>query len=127
MPRKSNIELPPLNLGPESLGQRIARFRKEKGYTQVELAKKIGIVQNLISDYERDKIRPYPEMIVRFALVLEVTTDALLGLNTKPPQYKDNKPDLKILRRVKKIKTLPHSQQKTLLKTIDTFLKAAEK
>jgi DNA-binding XRE family transcriptional regulator len=40
--------------GQETLGRRIARLRKERGYTQVELAEKIGIIQVLISDYERE-------------------------------------------------------------------------
>lgn len=36
------------------MGQCLARLRKERGYTQVDLAKKIGIIQTLISDYELD-------------------------------------------------------------------------
>jgi transcriptional regulator with XRE-family HTH domain len=74
MPRKSKLKLPPIDLGSESLGQRIARLRKEKGYTQVELAKKMGIVRVLVSDYERERIRPHYEMIIRLALALDVTT-----------------------------------------------------
>ncbi len=127
MPRKSKLTLPPLDLGDETLGQRISRFRKEKGFTQVELAGQMGLIQTLISDYERDRIRPHPEMIVRFALALEVSTDDLLGLSSRPQIHKDNKADLKTLRRLKKIKTLPGPQQKALLRTIDTFIKAAEK
>ena len=36
---------------------------------------KIGIIQALISDYERDKLRLHAEMVLRFALALDVTTD----------------------------------------------------
>jgi len=46
MPRVSKFKLAPLQLGKETLGERIARLRKEKGYTQVELAQKIGINQS---------------------------------------------------------------------------------
>lgn len=120
MPRRSRLKLPPLNLGKETLGQRIARLRKERGYTQLELAEKMGLVRVLISDYERDKLRPHFEMIIRFAQALEVTSDVILGL--KPSKNNGNKPSLKILRRLNKIETLPSSQQKILLKTIDTFL-----
>ena len=127
MPQKSKLQLPPLELGNESLGQRLARFRKEKGYTQVELADKIGLIQTIISDYERDRTRIYPEMMARFALALNVTTDELLGLQDRPALDKDGKLDLKILRRVKKIQALPQTQQKTLFRTIDTFLKGAER
>ena len=126
MPRISKIKLVPLNLGNESLGQRLARLRKGKGYTQAELSAKIGIIRELISDYERDKIRPYSEMIIRLAMALEITTDELLGFK-QSPKGNDDKPSLKILRRVKKMEDLPESQQKVLLKTIDTFLKAAQK
>ena len=52
MPQKSKIKLPPLNLGKETLGKRIARLRKEKGCTQSELAQRIGIIRELISNYE---------------------------------------------------------------------------
>jgi transcriptional regulator with XRE-family HTH domain len=95
------------------------------GETQVELADKIGITQNLVSAYELNSLRLNAEMVVRFAKALEVTTDELLGLKT--PKNGSNKTSLKILRRMKKIETLPPPNQKTLLKTIDTFLKAAEK
>ena len=108
MPRKSKLNLPPLNLSEESLGQRIARLRKERAYTQVELAEKIGITQKLISDYELDRLRPHPEMTVRFALAFEVSTDELLGLT--PSKNKSIKPSLKILRRMKKIEALAGAQ-----------------
>ena len=125
MPQISKFKLPPLQLGKETLGERIARFRKEKGHTQVELAQKIGITQVLVSDYERGRLRPHYEMIIRFAMALGITSDDLLGL--KQTKNEDNKPSRNLLRRLKKIDDLPLSQKKTLLKTIDTFLKAAEK
>lgn len=125
MPRKSRLEMPPLDLGNETLGQRLARLRKERGFTQIELAEKMGLIQGLISDYELDKLRPHPEMIVRFAMALEVTTDEILGL--KSAKGNGTRPSLKVLRRLNKIEALPASQQQTLLKTIDTFIKAAQK
>ena len=135
MPKKPTFKLPPLNLGDETLGQRIARLRKAKGYTQTDLAqelaqgesaqKQISNIRVLISDYERNKIRPHYEMIVRLALVLGVTADELLGI--KQPKKKNDEPSLKIQKRMKNVEKLPPAQQKVLLKTIDTFLKAAEK
>ena len=125
MPQKSKIKLPPLNLGKETLGQRIARLRKEKGYTQAELADRIGIIRELISNYERQRIRPNYEMIIRLAFALEVTTDELLGV--KPSKSNGGQPTLKIQRRMKKIVALPESQQKFILKAIDSHLKALEK
>jgi transcriptional regulator with XRE-family HTH domain len=125
MPRKSRSKLPPPNLADEPLGQRLARFRKERGYTQLELSEKTGVLRELISDYERGRLRPNYEIIIRFALALEVSADELLGI--KPSTCSVYKPSLKILRRMKKIEALPDSQQKFILKTIDSHLKALEK
>ena len=63
-------------------------------------------------------------MIIRFALALDVSADRLLGLKDLPNN--GYMPSLKILRRMKNVEELPTSQQKTLLKTIDTFLKAEQ-
>ena len=114
----------PMIIGDETFGQRLARIRKEKGYTQVELSGKMNIVQVLISDYENDKLRPYHEMIARFAKALDVSADELLGL--KANKKKKNTPSLKIQKRMKKIEDLPTSQQKFVLKAIDSHLKALE-
>jgi len=124
MPRKSKLKLPPLKLDKATFGQRLAMLRKTKGYTQVELAQKMGLVQTLISDYERDKLRPFHEIIIRFAFALDVSTDELLGV--KPSKGNGDNPSLKIQRRMKKIEELPAGQQKALLKTIDTYLKAEQ-
>jgi transcriptional regulator with XRE-family HTH domain len=127
MPQKSKFSLPPLPSATqdESVGRRIARLRKERGYTQLELAERIGINQVLVSDYERDRLRLTAEMAVRFALALEVSTDELLGV--RAPARTGKKPSRKLLRRMERIETLPPSQQLVLLKTIDTFLRAAQK
>jgi transcriptional regulator with XRE-family HTH domain len=124
MGRKSKLKLLSLPVE-ETFGQRLVKLRKKVGFTQVELAKKIGLTQGLVSDYELDKLRPYHEMVIRFAVALGVTTDDLLGLKTI--KHQEDIPSKKILRRVKKIETLPPSQQKALLKTIDYFIKANEK
>jgi transcriptional regulator with XRE-family HTH domain len=120
MPRPSRIQLPPLDIGDETFGQRLARLRKEKGFTQVELAEKIGTIQSIISDYERDKLRPHAEMVTRFALALEVSSDECLGLET--PTNKREKYNRRFLRRLKQIETLSKRDQDALLRTIDAFL-----
>jgi transcriptional regulator with XRE-family HTH domain len=108
----------------ETIGQRLARLRKERGWTQVELAERVGIIQSLISDYERDRLRMNPEMVVRFAAALEITTDELLQPNAQKRPLRP-RASLRVLRRLEKIEKLPAHQQSTLLKTIDTFLRGA--
>ena len=81
MPQKSKSKLEPLNLGNETIGQRIARIRKDKKLTQKNLAEIIGITRSRVAKYEVGLIRLYDEMVTRFAIALEVTTDEILGIN----------------------------------------------
>jgi transcriptional regulator with XRE-family HTH domain len=119
MPKVSKLKLPPIHIG-ETIGQRLARLRKERGFTQVEVAEKIGIIQSLVSSYENDVLKLSAEMAVRFARALEVSTDDLLETKKSKPSIK---PSRKVLRRLESIESLPSHQQQTLLKTIDTMLK----
>lgn len=103
------------------IGKRIAELRKERGYTQKELAEKMNIPWTLISDYERGKLRLHDKVMPKFATALEVSADEILGLAALP--RREAKPSLRIVRRLKRIEALPQSKQKALLQIIDGFLK----
>jgi len=126
MPR-SRLKLPPIDLGDDTIHQRIARLRTQHGYTQVELAKKMGLTQALISNYEQGVLRLHSEMVARFADALNVGTDELIGFKLKKRKKATPNFRLKLVRRMQKIEQLPPSQQKVLLQTIDNFLKGATK
>jgi transcriptional regulator with XRE-family HTH domain len=122
MPRASKLNLTPLPPSDETPGQRLARIRRERGFTQIELAEKTGLVQTLVSDYERGKLRLNADMILRLATALEVSTDDLL----QPAGPRDPKiTSRKVLRRLERIEALQPAQQTVLLRTIDTFLEGA--
>lgn len=125
MPNRLKKKLPPLGVNVKDIGKRISKIRKEKGYTQNELANKIGILHTLVSDYERGKCRIFDEMVVRFAIALEVTADEILGL--KEHKYKEIKPTLKIMRRLKRIEQLPPKIQNRVLENLDFVLDSASK
>jgi transcriptional regulator with XRE-family HTH domain len=125
MPKKS--KLAPTAAQKETLGLRLAQVRKEHGLTQVELAERTGLIQVVVSDYERGRLRLPADMAVRFAEVLGVTVDELLQPRKKSGAAKSTKqPSLKLVRRMEQIETLPIYQQRALLTTIDTFIAAAE-
>ncbi|OFZ23378.1 MAG: hypothetical protein A2X94_13200 [Bdellovibrionales bacterium GWB1_55_8] len=122
---KSRLKLPPLKLATEEhFGERLARLRKERGLTQVELALQIGLTQALITSYEVGRLRMHPEMVIRFALALGVTTDELLGVPSKKTSANHlPRLSLKLVKRLQKIDRLPDTKQKVLLQTIDGFLR----
>jgi transcriptional regulator with XRE-family HTH domain len=72
--KRATIRKPPLDFGGETLGQRLTRLRNQRGYTQVEFAKKVGITQVLVSSYETDRRQFSVEMAIRFALALDIST-----------------------------------------------------
>jgi len=111
--------------GVQSFGERVARLRKERGLTQVEFGAKVGMVQGLISDYENGKLRPYADIAARFAQILEVSADELLGLAAVQPRRTERgrDPKRRFLRRAQLMTELPKRDQDALARMIDAVLK----
>lgn len=63
----------------ESFGQRFARLRKSKGYTQEQIAEKVNISYQAVSKWENDISSPDISILGELATILEVTVDELLG------------------------------------------------
>ncbi|HUX66634.1 MAG TPA: helix-turn-helix transcriptional regulator [Terriglobales bacterium] len=123
MPRKSTLQLPPLDLGNESLGQRLLRLRKVRGFSQAGLAAKIGIIQSLASDYGTDHLRLAAKTAVRFALAPNLTMDELLRPKAKRTVVKP--PRLKVMRRLEGVEKLPPRKQAFILSAPDPVLRGA--
>lgn len=66
------------------LGQRICEMRTAFGWSQVELAKRLGVAKQTVSNWENENIQPSIEMLVRLAKLFGVSTDYLLGLDETP-------------------------------------------
>jgi transcriptional regulator with XRE-family HTH domain len=86
--------LPPLPQSIGAVGERIVQLRKERGYTQKELAEKIGIERPLLTDYEIGRLRLGDAILARLAIALGVSADHLLGLSEADAVGYN--PDLKI-------------------------------
>lgn len=61
------------------LNERIKELRVARGLSQVELAEKIGISKQSVSNWENDNIQPSIEMLIKIARTFSVSTDYLLG------------------------------------------------
>lgn len=60
------------------LGMRIALLRISKGWSQAELARRIGVSASAVGMYEQGRREPSLGLLVRLAQELGVTTDYLL-------------------------------------------------
>ena len=62
----------------ETIGSRIAKFRKEKGRTQEDLANLMGVSAQAVSKWENDASCPDISLLPKLAQILGITTDELL-------------------------------------------------
>lgn len=66
------------------LNERIKSLRLALNYSQVDLAEKLSVSRQAVSNWENDNIQPSIDMLVRIAALFGVTTDFLLGLEDIP-------------------------------------------
>lgn len=66
------------------LGQRICALRTSLGWSQVDLAAKLNVAKQTVSNWENENIQPSIEMLVRLSKLFGVSTDYLLGLDSIP-------------------------------------------
>lgn len=64
-----------------SIGDNIRRIRKEKGWTQAELAKVLNVSQQMIGQFENNKNPPKLETVEKIASALGVTPFDLMGFD----------------------------------------------
>ena len=84
----------------DNLGTNIRRFRKNKGYTQEELAGLLGVTPQAVSRWESEAGLPDVSMIVPIAQTLGITTDALLGYQQ---QSRDDRVTQKIFEKMSEL------------------------
>ena len=65
----------------ETIGNRIAKYRKEKGLTQEGLANLMGVSSQAVSKWETDASCPDISDLPQLCKILGITTDELLGRN----------------------------------------------
>lgn len=56
----------------------LKEYRKERGLTQLEAAKKLGVARTTYADYEKGKIQPPIDKIQRISMWLDVPTSDLM-------------------------------------------------
>lgn len=62
------------------LSEKIYELRIAFGWTQVQLARKLNITKQTVSNWENDNIQPSIDMLIKLSKVFNVSTDYLLGL-----------------------------------------------
>lgn len=64
-------------------GEALKKARTDAGITQAELAKRLGVTPQTVSQYERGIKKPKVETLARFADAMSVSIDSLLDESTR--------------------------------------------
>jgi transcriptional regulator with XRE-family HTH domain len=98
----------------------IIDLRKQKGWSQADLAKKTGISQVMVGKYERGDAIPSIEVAKKIADALEVSLDYLVGEGI------NSKFDKLTLKRIEEIEQLDDDRKRILFDVIDTFIRESK-
>jgi transcriptional regulator with XRE-family HTH domain len=96
-------------------------LRKSRGWSQGQLAQKIGADLQRVSKYERGVIWPTMELMVAIARAFDVTVDFLIRDEKHAAVGKIKNQEL--LSQLEQINDLPEEDQKTVVSFLDAFIK----
>lgn len=102
-----------------SFGKRLQEARKNKKFSQEDIAKHLGTKGPAIGRYERDEMKPSIEVAAKIAELLEVSLDFLVG-------HTDAELDKTTLNRIIEVSKFPKEEREHILYTIDAMIKAAK-
>lgn len=103
------------------LGKRIQELRKEKGLTQQELAKEVGISHPQIVRYETKGVQPPADVLGRIADTLGVSVDFLVNGNSTE-KARNTLKDAELLKQFKAVEKMDENDQNTIKSLIDAFI-----
>lgn len=106
----------------KDLGTRIARARKERGMTQVQLADRLGVSQQTLAHYEVGRVGVGAAMLPVLADILDLSLDELL--NGQPSTRAPGKrgPASRLQQQVDAIAQLPKAEQRVVSKVLDAMI-----
>jgi len=102
----------------ETFGRRLARLRKDAGYSQRSLAEEIGISYRMVAYYEAQASTPPPAATLEaLADALGLSVDQLLG--RKPVTARKAPENQRLLRELRRVEKLPARARQSVLEHID--------
>ncbi len=67
--------------GDNTFGSQLRRLRKEKGFSQFQLGSLLGVSDRAVSKWENGLAKPKSDVLVKLCSLLDITSDALLGIH----------------------------------------------
>ena len=105
--------------------RRLAALRKERGLTQQELAKGLGVKLSLVAYYERRAKNPTLDVASKIAAFFDVPIGTLLD-EVKQPARRKRGPPSELELRLERLRRLPRTKQEMILAMLDAALAQAD-
>ncbi len=105
-----------------AIGDKIQTLRKQHGWSQQQLAKKIGTSGPIVGRYERGEMTPSVDVAKKLADTFDVTLDFLVDDTGRTAEIKDKA----MLQRIMEIQALDTEDQKTIVHVLDSLLRDAK-
>ena len=106
----------------KGFGARLKELRQSKGLTQKELGRRIGVHYLNVGKYERDKVGPSVDTLMRMGRVFDVTLDFLVY----GPAAKAHIDDEELFFLFKKVVELPPQDRIEAKQLVTTFLESKQ-
>lgn len=105
-------------------GSRLAALRQERGWTQVELAERLGVTVKMVTYYEREATNPTAKTVAKLAEVFSVEPTTFL--HSAPPRRAAKPgPPSEWDKRLAAIKQLPRGKQREIQNVVDALITKA--
>ena len=111
----------------KTFSENLIKIRKQKGFSQKDLAKLSGISPRMIAHYEKHLTYPPIEKIEILAKALNVKVSELLGLDkSNKKEKKSDDFDIRTVKKFKKVLLLNNYDRSAVYQMIDLLLQKDE-
>lgn len=105
----------------DCFGFRLRQVRMERGLSQTDLGKRVGLSKRMVSYYEAEAEQSPPgDVILKFANALMVSSDQLLGRRIMKTKTDPRK--ARLLKRLERIADLPSHEQRAVIQHLEGLL-----
>lgn len=100
------------------LGTALQLARENSGLTQVEVAKRVGIAPAVYGRIERGQMLPSVPTLFRLCMILNVSSDMLLGLDAEERDSLAGRPGPEALPELRRLSALVRTLSPAALRTL---------
>lgn len=107
-----------------TFGEKLKQARKQKGWSQEELGKQIGVHGRHVGKYENGHTMPSAETLVRIATIFNVSTDYLLREDfEETPSARALLKDRELIKKFEAVENMGDEDKHVIMSLIDAYIK----